>query len=158
MSNLLDRLKQIVNRHEPAEDADALPRAAAILLIEMGLSDEGGDVAERRVIEQAIRAHFDLEPAELDELLAEAARQQRQTASLHEFTHRLRTSLAAGVRADLVEWLWKVAYADGRVDPHEEQLVRRLSDLLGVAHREFIRRKHRAAASQSIKANGDNRE
>lgn len=146
MPNLLESLKQIIRRHEPAPDPQAVPRAAAILLIEMGLADEGGDAAERRVIENAIARHFGIGTEELDELLAEAERQQARSGSLHEFTHRLRASLEPEQRGNLVEWLWKVAWADGRIDRHEEHLVRRLSDLLGVPHAEFIRRKHRAAA------------
>lgn len=145
MRNFLENLKQIVNSHEPVDDEHALPRAAAILLIELALTDEGGDEAERRVIERAIRDRFGLSTEELDELLAEAVRQQRDSVSLHEYTNQLRTALAPEARAELVEWLWRVAWADGKVGAHEEHLVRRLADLLGVPHREFMRRKHRAA-------------
>lgn len=44
-------------------------------------------------------------------------------------------------RAELVEWLWRVALADARLDKYEEAMVRRVADLLGVPHHEFIRRK-----------------
>jgi len=145
MPNFLENLKQIVNRHEPDPDDHALPRAAAVLLLELAATDAGVDERERRVIERAVVEHFGFDEAELQELLEEAARQQRQSHSLHEFTHQLRTSMAPHTRGELVEWLWRVAYADGRLDRHEEHLVRRLADLLGVPHREFMRRKHRAA-------------
>jgi uncharacterized tellurite resistance protein B-like protein len=146
MPNFLENLKQIVNRHEPDPDEHALPRAAAVLLLEMAAADAGIDERERRVIERAVTQRFGLGEDELRELLAEAGRRQRDTHSLHEFTHQLRTSLDPGTRGELVEWLWRVAYADDHVDRHEEHLVRRLADLLGVPHREFIRRKHRASA------------
>lgn len=145
MSNFLENLKQIVNRHEPEPDEHALPRAAAVLLLELAVADAGIDDAERRVIERAILEHFELDEAEVQELIAEAARRQNESHSLHEFTHQLRTQLAPAARGELVEWLWKVGFADGRLDRHEEHLVRRLADLLGVPHREFMRRKHRAA-------------
>ncbi len=147
MTNFLENLKQIVNRHEPEPDDHALPRAAAVLLLELAATDAGIDEHERRMIERAVTERFGLESAELDELLEEAARAQRASHSLHEFTHQLRTSLDGSTRGELVEWLWRVAYADGRLDRHEEHLVRRLADLLGVPHREFMRRKHRAAAA-----------
>ncbi|MDX1625868.1 MAG: TerB family tellurite resistance protein [Wenzhouxiangellaceae bacterium] len=142
MRSYLDSLRQIIHRHEPETDPRSLPRAAAVLLIELALTDEGGDDEERRVLERAIRARFGLEADELSELVEEAARIQRDTHSLHEFTHQLRTGLDPAARGDLVEWLWRVAWADGRLDAHEEHLVRRLADLLGVPHREFIRRRH----------------
>jgi len=144
MSNFLENLKQIVNRYEPEPDEHALPRAAAVLLLELAVADAGADDAEREVIERAILEHFGLEHAEVRELIAEAGRRQRESHSLHEFTHQLRTSLAPEARGELVEWLWRVGFADGRLDRHEEHLVRRLADLLGVPHQEFMRRKHRA--------------
>lgn len=147
MSNLLDNLKQIIRQHEPEADEHALPRAAAVLLLELAVADAAIDDSERQVIEQAILEHFDLEVAEVRALIEEAGRRQRESHSLHEFTHELRTRLAPEARGELVEWLWKVGFADGRLDRHEEHLVRRLADLLGVPHAEFIRRKHRALAN-----------
>jgi uncharacterized tellurite resistance protein B-like protein len=146
MTQFLENLRQIVNRHEPDADEHALPRAAAVLLLELAATDAGIDERERRVIERAVTERFGLGDAELRDLLEEAGRRQRDTHSLHEFTHQLRTGLAPEMRGELVEWLWRVAYADDRLDRHEEHLVRRLADLLGVPHREFMRRKHRAAS------------
>ena len=37
--------------------------------------------------------------------------------------------------------LWRVAFADGRIDKYEEHLVRKAADLLYVPHRHFIRAK-----------------
>jgi uncharacterized tellurite resistance protein B-like protein len=145
MPSFLDNLKQIVNRHEPDADEHALPRAAAVLLLELAATDAGIDDRERRVIEHAVTERFGLSEAELTDLLDEAGRRQRDAHSLHEFTHQLRTGLEPEIRGELVEWLWRVAYADDHLDRHEEHLVRRLADLLGVPHREFMRRKHRAA-------------
>jgi uncharacterized tellurite resistance protein B-like protein len=147
MTQFLENLRQIVNRHEPDADEHALPRAAAVLLLELAATDAGIDERERRVIERAVTERFGLGDAELRDLLEEAGRRQRDTHSLHEFTHQLRTGLAPEMRGELVEWLWRVAYADDRLDRHEEHLVRRLADLLGVPHREFMRRKHRAASA-----------
>jgi len=146
MTNFLENLKQIVNRHEPESDERALPRAAAVLLLELAATDAGIDADERSVVERAVKERFGLAPAEMEELLEEAGRQQRSAHSLHEYTHPLRTGLDSSTRGELVEWLWRVAYADGRLDRHEEHLIRRLADLLGVPHKEFIRRKHLAAS------------
>ena len=144
MPNFLDNLKQIIHRHEPEPDEHALPRAAAVLLLELAVADAGIDDSERRVIESAMAERFELDEAEVKALLEEAAVRQRESHSLHEFTHQLRTQLEPDARGELIEWFWRVGFADGRLDRHEEHLVRRLADLLGVPHREFIRRKHSA--------------
>jgi uncharacterized tellurite resistance protein B-like protein len=141
VTDWFERLSGIINRHEPSADAHSLPRAAAVLMIEMALVDQGSSQAEFAIIHQAMQAAFGLQPAELDELIEQAHRTQRESASLHAFTSELRGGLQPEQRAELVEWLWRVAYADGRLDHHEEHLVRRVADLLGVPHHEFIRRK-----------------
>ncbi|MDT8448648.1 MAG: TerB family tellurite resistance protein [Wenzhouxiangellaceae bacterium] len=148
MPGLLEKLKTLVEPDAPeASETDPLPRALAVLMLELAATDAGIDDDERRVIEQAVRDRFGLDDEELRTLLNEAGEIQRNAHSLHEFTHALRTGLKPEQRADVVGWLWKVAWADSRLDRHEEHLVRRLADLLGVPHREFIRRKHQAGTS-----------
>ena len=44
----------------------------------------------------------------------------------------------------MVEYLWAVAFADENVDKHEEYLVRKIANLIGVSHKEFIKAKLRA--------------
>jgi uncharacterized tellurite resistance protein B-like protein len=141
MTDWFAKLTQIINRHEPPDDPHALPRAAAALMIEMAVTDAGAEPAELDVIHRAMHSAFGLEPDELAELIEQAHRATRESVSLHEFTRQLRTGLLPEQRAELVEWLWRVAWADGRLDRHEELLVRRIADLLGVPHHEFIRRK-----------------
>lgn len=131
-------------------DSGAIARAAAIILLEMAATDERRDDDELAVIHQAMGEAFGIDGDELRELLHDAERLRRESVSLHDFTRDLKAHLDRGEREDLVEWLWRVAWADGRVDRYEEQLLRRLADLLGVPHREFIRRKHLAAEAAGI--------
>lgn len=137
-------LTSIVNRHESTPDPHALPRAAAALLLEMTVTADGGDQVELDVVHQAMATAFGMPPAELASLIEQTHQARRQSVSLHEFTRGLRPGLDPGQRAELVEWLWRVAFADARLDKHEELMVRRVADLLGVPHSEFIRRKHLA--------------
>lgn len=141
MSDWFENLKGIISRHEPTADPHSLPRAAAALLLEMAVTDDGGDAAELDVVHQAMRGAFGIDPAELDALLAQAREARSESVSMYDFTCELRAGLEPGQRAELVEWLWRVALADARLDKHEEHLVRRVADLLGVSHGEFIRRK-----------------
>jgi len=126
-------------------DLQVIARAAAIILLEMAASDEHRDDDELAVIHSAMQDAFGIDDSELGELLRDAEKLRREAVSLHEFTRDLKAHLDRDEREKLVEWLWRVAWADGRIDRYEEQLLRRLSDLLGVPHHEFIRRKHIAA-------------
>lgn len=143
MTQWFEQLKTIVNRHEPAADDNALARAGAVVLLEMAAADDHMEPGELDVVHEAVQRAFGLAGSELDELMSEAHSLRTQSVSLHDFTRRLRTSLPRDQRDALIGWLWKVALADGRLDRFEEHLLRRLADLLGVPHAEFIRQKHR---------------
>lgn len=141
MTVWFENLKGIINRHEPADDPHSLPRAAAALLLEMAVTDDGSEPGEIDIVRQAMRKGFGIEPAELDALIEQAHEARKHSVSMYDFTRELRAGLAPEQRAELVEWLWQVAFADAHLDKHEEHMVRRVADLLGVPHGEFIRRK-----------------
>lgn len=144
MTDWFRALTAIVNRHESSADTHALPRAAAALMLEMAATEDGFDPAELDSVHAAMRQTFQISEAELDALLEEAHQARKESVSLYEFTEQLRTGLAPAQRAELIEWLWRVAWADNRLGAHEEFLVRKAADLLGVPHEEYIRRKLRA--------------
>ncbi len=144
MTDWFRALTAIVNRHESQADPHALPRAAAALMLEMAATEDGFDAAELDSVHAAMRQTFAISEDELDALLREAHQARRESVSLYEFTEQLRTGLAPVQRAELVEWLWRVAYADRQLGVHEEMLVRKAADLLGVPPEEYIRRKLKA--------------
>jgi hypothetical protein len=100
MTQFLENLRQIVNRHEPDADEHALPRAAAVLLLELAATDAGIDERERRVIERAVTERFGLGDAELRDLLEEAGRATRIRCTSS------RTSCAPGWRPRCAASSW----------------------------------------------------
>jgi len=52
-------------------------------------------------------------------------------------------------RLRMVEMMWEMIYADGRVTEFEENVIWRASDLLGISSRSRIEIRHRVAARQS---------
>ena len=48
----------------------------------------------------------------------------------------------------VLENIWRVAFADGRIDKYEEHIIRRIAELLHLNHREYIQARHRAEAAQ----------
>ena len=52
-------------------------------------------------------------------------------------------------RRDAAEMLWKIAYADGRLDKYEDSLVLKISDLLHVSRGRVMKLKHDAEIDAS---------
>jgi uncharacterized tellurite resistance protein B-like protein len=59
----------------------------------------------------------------------------RETSQYFPFTHRIVQGMSEDERAHVIEMLWKVSYADGVLDPHEDMLVRRVAGLIHVPDR-----------------------
>lgn len=128
--------------HKPATPAaDPSRLAVAQLLLEIARADLSADAAEHAVIRKHLQDAFALDDAAVDTLVAQASARVEKAVSLHGTVEALNRSMDAPTKSALVGALWRVAYADGRLDPYEEALLRRICDLLYVPHSSFIREK-----------------
>jgi uncharacterized tellurite resistance protein B-like protein len=133
---------------DPKQRQHTRQLAAAALLLEVSRADHEQDAAEQRAVVEAIRRAHGLSDQEISVLVESAQASVDIAASLQEFTRVLNEQLSATDRNALVEDLWRVAYADGRLDKYEEYMIRKIADLLYVSHSQFIRAKLNAGASQ----------
>lgn len=122
-----------------AEDEQRL--AAAVLLLEVARADYAHEPAERAALRAGLAREFGVPEAALDALLEQAELRAKQSVSLFDFVQTLNRTMSQDQKRGLLILLWKVAHADGRVDPHEEHLLRRIADLLHLSHADFIRGK-----------------
>lgn len=128
----------------PAEDrAHALRVATALLLVEVARADYAEDLTEDRAVFALIKEFFDLHDDETALLVEEARRTADHAVSLQTFTRRLHGQLTQAEKHRVVEMLWKVAFADSRLDKYEDYVVRKVADLLYVPHSDLIRIRNR---------------
>ncbi len=132
------------NDNAAAQDPEQVTRlATAALLMEMARMDENIAPNERRRVTQVLQSFFQLstqESAALQELAEQTA---QEASSYHEFTAQLNKHFSQERKIKVIEYLWEVAYADDQLDKYEEHFVRKIADLLHVAHKDFIATKHR---------------
>ena len=120
---------------------DTLPLAVAALLLEIARADHQVDEAERRAVVAAVARVCVLDADALQNLLHTASEVVEEAVSLFEFTDVVNARLERGQKLELLQLLWRVAYADGRLDHYEEYYIRKVADLLHLSHSEFIRAK-----------------
>lgn len=135
--------KRWLSRLDAGDSEGHPPRdvAIAMLLLECARADFENQPAELDMVRQGLRQQFGLDDAALDKLLGEAGASARSAVSFHGPVSRLNTELSADQKRELMSWLWRVAAADGRVDPQEEGLLRKLAELLYIPHADYIRTK-----------------
>ena len=125
----------------PAERGQALRVATAAILLEVSRADFEIDESELEAIAAALRRAFDLDEASVRELIAEAREQDDAELSLYPFLKIVNDACTAQEKYRMLCDLWRVAYADGRLDKYEEYQIRRIADLLHLPHSDFIRAK-----------------
>jgi uncharacterized tellurite resistance protein B-like protein len=127
-----------------ARGYDPLHVATAALLIEMMRMDGKASEVERQRVVGMLERKFGLAPENISELLKLAEKQAQDATDYYRFTALIKNHFDAAERERLVENLWSVAYADGKLNRFEEHLVRKIADLLHVSHESFIAAKLRA--------------
>ena len=148
---MISHIKKFFESHlsisETASQTDIdhrLKLSCAVLLFEMVNVDESIHEDERLKMRHALQQQFDISDAETEELIALAREEKEGATDYYQFTSLINQHYSQAQKIFLVEQLWHIAYADNRLDKHEEHLVRRLAELLHVPHRHFIQTKHRA--------------
>ncbi len=139
---LRERLGDSSALDDGASEAD-VEYAAAALMIEMCEADLAVAPDELRVVSQALSEVFGLGPARVSELIAAAKSRSQQDVSYYPHVEVVNQLCGPVEKERIVECLWKVAAADGRIDKYEEHYLRRLCQLLHLPHRVFIQTKHR---------------
>lgn len=143
---LLNRLKSLLAAPSQTDTRPSEALSTALLLLELARSDFDLGEIELARMRSLLAARYGLDDAALDTLIAQADARARDSVSLHAYVDRLNGSLDAEGKRALIEMLWQVVYADGRVDKHEEHLLRRLVDLLFIPMADYVRAREAAAA------------
>ena len=137
---MIDRIKTLL-RGTVAESAgpvepDAPKLAAAALLVEAACMDGHFDGDERDAVCAALGSHFGLDDAEAGTLIEEAEAAHHEATDLHRFTRTINDRYDHEDRLAVMEMLWEVVYADGRLHAYEANLIRRVGGLLHITDRE----------------------
>lgn len=124
--------------------SDDLAFAVAALLIEAARMDNDFDPSERATIERLLSDKFQLGAAEAHGLINQAQTAVDQSTQIFPFTRQICDSISIEDRTQIIEMMWKVAYADGVLDPYEDMLLRRIAGLIHVPDRERGQARQRA--------------
>jgi len=139
MIRALKSLFEMPVEESPEQLEHRLRLATAAMLIETAQADFGEDKREAAVMTELLCRSLSLPAAEVGQLLEEAQARVEQATSLYEFTRLINDHYSPQRKVQIVEAMWRVAYADGNLDKYEEALIRRVAELTYVPHGEYIR-------------------
>jgi uncharacterized tellurite resistance protein B-like protein len=112
--------------------------ATCALFLELANIDDEFSEEERTRIFGIIRSEFGLSEQQAEELARRAASELEGSIDLWNFTNLINENYGESERIRVVELLWKVVYADGKLEKHEDYLVHKLARLLRLTHKQLI--------------------
>ena len=131
-------------------DQSRVELAAAVLMTEVARSDFSVDDAERAVMQEALQEQFHLSASDAESLLETADTKAADGTSTYDYLSTINDKLQYQDKLLVLTALWRVAYADGVLEKHEEALMRKFGDLLYVPHRDWIQLKLKIAESSGV--------
>ncbi len=139
--SVLDQLRGFLGPAPAARQAPSEQLSVALLLTELARADFATPDVELQRIRDLLAQRYQLDPAQAAALLEQARATDRDAVSLYDYVQTLNTRLDPAGKRELMDMLWQVAYADGRLDKHEEHLLRKLAGLLYVSDEYYIKAK-----------------
>ena len=126
-------LKQDKNAKPEGNDANELASLVTALMIEAANADGSLDKSEKALIIEVITRQFELDEAKAAEMMRATVDESAERVELHSLLSRLRDNSDYEERLGVMEMVWMVVLADGKLDHIEAQLMRLLAGLLFVS-------------------------
>lgn len=132
---------KIRNTNDDVDEQHIMHLASAALLLEVSRADFDIQDEELVSIANSLTARFKFSKQEADNLIDLARTEQDSHVSIHPFVKIINDGCSAEEKKLLLEDLWRVAYADDKLDKYEEYQLRKIADLLYIPHSAFIQAK-----------------
>ena len=138
MFNFFKKDKKTVENNENSFE---LELTATVLAYEIARSD--GDITndELLVLMEEIEKIALKVGKEKSEILKIVENYSKDSISFFEFIEDINKNYEKDEKLSLLKFMWKTAYADGRLDVDEERLVRRVADLIKIKDIEVLKLK-----------------
>jgi len=122
--------------------------STTVLFLEMAYADFDISVEEEKHIKTTLHDFFNLKQTEINELIKLASDSRDDRNDIWLFTNLIKENFNREQRLRILEQLWRLIFADSKVDRYEDALIRKITNLLGLEHREMIQAKLKAKNSQ----------
>ncbi len=143
---MFEKIKNFLAAHEETElDERASERriqiATAVILLEVAYADEEFSEAERVQVVDILKEQFNLDDESVHELLQISEEKLKHSIDIWHFTEIINENYSDDEKYLVIETVWRVIYADGRLDKYEDYIVHKLARVLHIPHSRMIEAK-----------------
>ena len=139
MFNFFKKEKKVTKKEDPNFEIEL---TASVLAYELARSD--GEITEDELSVlmseiQKIAKKVGKSEIEIFKIIEVYS---RDSVSFHEFVEDINDNYSKQEKLDLLYFMWKMAYADNKLDVDEEKLIRRMADLIKIKDIEVLKLKN----------------
>ena len=140
---MFDYLKSMITTKTNEQDnpQKKLQVATCALFYEMARADEKFSENEHEMIISIMKKRFELENEEVNELISRTEESVKESVSIYEYTTLIDDNFSRYEKLELMKNLWRLIYTDKKLDKYEDNLIKRIGDMLKLEHKEVIEAK-----------------
>ena len=123
------------NKYSPIENA------LCILLVDIARADDEFSDNESSLIISLMKKYFNIDDDGVNTLIQNAGEYFKREDSIYEYTVIINQNFSNENKYELLRDLWRLAFADNKMDIYEESMVKKISGLLDVDNQAIINAK-----------------
>ena len=139
MFNFFKKNKSIIK--EGTEASFEIELTAAVLAYEIARIDGTVSNEELDVLMEEIKKISKKVDKEESEIIKIIEIYSKDNVSFFEFVEDINKNYSKDEKLSLLAFMWKIAYADGKLEVDEERLIRRLADLIKIKDLDVLKLK-----------------
>jgi len=118
--------------------AESIYLATCAILLELANIDGEFTEDEKNKIISAFKRDYNLSEEDVSALIEASDKELKESIDLWQFTNLINRNYSLEQKIQIVDTVWKVAYADGILDQHEDYLAHKVATLLRLNHKQLI--------------------
>jgi uncharacterized tellurite resistance protein B-like protein len=122
--------------------------ATCALLLEMAKIDSEFSEEEQESLLNILKDRYQLSEEDTEDLIQASNEELKGSIDLWRFTNLINRNYAIEEKIQIIEIVWEIAYADGKLDKHEDYLLHKLTKLLHLTHKQLIDAKLKVIENQ----------
>ena len=138
MFSFFKKSDQKIQKEEPSFEIEL---TAAVLAYEIASIDGNISSDELNILMEEIKVISRKVGKKESEILKIIEIYSKDSVSFYEFVDDINKNYSKDEKLDLLKFLWKMAYADKRLDVDEERLIRRMANLIKIKDIEVLKLK-----------------
>ncbi|NIQ96131.1 MAG: TerB family tellurite resistance protein [Desulfuromonadales bacterium] len=139
LRGLIGKLLESGGGEERTENhAERIQVATCVLLLEMAHTDGEFSDMEELLVRDLLQKRFGLSEEATAELLELSQHEREESLDLYQFGRYIHENFPLAEKLEILEALWRIVYADGVLDKYEDYLMRKLTTVLRLSHKQMI--------------------